>query len=743
MISKHIFTSDVVSGKAFWLNNLQSTGNLVTANGNFTITNDATILGDLTVKGSTTTIDTVTLTVDDNNIELGSIDNPTDSTANGGGITLKGSTDKTFNWSSDANAWESNVGLNVLGGNLGIGTDDPKVIHHISTANDSANYAVSRFTADIQQFDVGVGGSTAALTELRNKFYIFDSTDSIPRLVIDGGGKVGIGTTAPQALFNVPQGSSTIGGNDLTKASILIGNATEGIGIDDNEIIKKGGNIVIGAADANARIEFRTNQQERLVVSNTDTTVSHDLIVAGNLTVNGTTSTINSTTVTVDDKNIELGSVASPTNDTANGGGITLKGATDKTISWSKATTSWDVSENLGVADGKYVFTDRVRARDAAGLLLQDDSGNGITINDGGNTSVSHAFAVGGNTTIGGNTSIVGTTYLGGAATFNDNVTINAAKTLQAGNITVADNKYITTDKIVARDAGGLLLQDDGGNGITIANGGNVSTSNNLTVAGSSTFNDNVTIASNKTLNVGGDVNIGGATTFEGATVFQQNVVISGDFNVTSETPMSLEQGSMEIQTLTTAPTTTTNQIYNYNTNLYWDGKLVLNSNNVTVTEAGNLAVGQDLLTAGNATIVGTTEMNGVTYHNNTAYFYSDVYMDANDTLYAGTIRAKGDVIAFTTSDERLKNNISNISDPLNKIEQINGVNFEWSNEQSNYEGKDVGVIAQDIEKVIPEAVSEREDGYLAVKYEKIIPLLIEAIKEQQKEIEILKSKIK
>ena len=102
----------------------------------------------------------------------------------------------------------------------------------------------------------------------------------------------------------------------------------------------------------------------------------------------------------------------------------------------------------------------------------------------------------------------------------------------------------------------------------------------------------------------------------------------------------------------------------------------------------------------------------------------------------------QGDIVAYAASDKRLKNNISNISSPIEKIKQINGVNFEWSDKQSTYTGKDVGVIAQDVEKVLPEVVTEREDGYLAVKYEKIIPLLIEAIKDQQKEIEELKSKL-
>ena len=78
-----------------------------------------------------------------------------------------------------------------------------------------------------------------------------------------------------------------------------------------------------------------------------------NLTVSGNLTVNGTTTTINSTTITVDDINIELGSVATPTNATAEGGGITLKGATDKTFNWVGANTAWTSSENLNLLTGK------------------------------------------------------------------------------------------------------------------------------------------------------------------------------------------------------------------------------------------------------------------------------------------------------------------------------------------------------------------------------------------------------
>ena len=79
----------------------------------------------------------------------------------------------------------------------------------------------------------------------------------------------------------------------------------------------------------------------------TSAKLDDNITIAGNLTVNGATTTVNSTTLTVDDKNIELGSTASPTDVTADGGGITLKGATDKTILFENDTDSWNFNQNI------------------------------------------------------------------------------------------------------------------------------------------------------------------------------------------------------------------------------------------------------------------------------------------------------------------------------------------------------------------------------------------------------------
>jgi len=105
------------------------------------------------------------------------------------------------------------------------------------------------------------------------------------------------------------------------------------------------------------------------------------------------------------------------------------------------------------------------------------------------------------------------------------------------------------------------------------------------------------------------------------------------------------------------------------------------------------------------------------------------------------------DVIAYASSDKRLKENVKPLDNALDKINKINGIEFDWidgkdehGNSVHSNQGHDVGVIAQEIEEVLPEVVHTRDNGYKAVKYEKIVPLLIQAIKEQQQQIEELKN---
>ena len=91
-------------------------------------------------------------------------------------------------------------------------------------------------------------------------------------------------------------------------------------------------------------IRFDTGGSERMTIA-ADGTVT----ITGNLTVSGTTTEISSTTITVDDKNIELGSVASPDDTTADGGGLTLKGASDYTIAWTNSKDAWEYNQNINI----------------------------------------------------------------------------------------------------------------------------------------------------------------------------------------------------------------------------------------------------------------------------------------------------------------------------------------------------------------------------------------------------------
>jgi len=107
------------------------------------------------------------------------------------------------------------------------------------------------------------------------------------------------------------------------------------------------------------------------------------------------------------------------------------------------------------------------------------------------------------------------------------------------------------------------------------------------------------------------------------------------------------------------------------------------------------------------------------------------------------TLHVTGDVIAYYASDKRLKDNIKPIENAIDKIKMIGGYEFDWNSNSKNNNGHDVGVIAQEIEEVLPELVGTRSDGYKGVKYEKLTALLIQSNKELIARVEELESKLK
>jgi CII-binding regulator of phage lambda lysogenization HflD len=109
-----------------------------------------------------------------------------------------------------------------------------------------------------------------------------------------------------------------------------------------------------------------------------------------------------------------------------------------------------------------------------------------------------------------------------------------------------------------------------------------------------------------------------------------------------------------------------------------------------------------------------------------------------------GAIQATGDVTAYYSSDIRLKSKVENIENALDKLFAINGVTYNWNEIARDKDTtiREAGVIAQEVMSVLPEVVVVRENGYLAVRYDKLTALLIEGVKELATELRDLKKKL-
>jgi hypothetical protein len=288
--------------------------------------------------------------------------------------------------------------------------------------------AIGASTVD---YAIGIEGSTIwnSVPENTSGYFFkwYGGTTSVATLT--GAGAL---TLASTLAVNSPTISTTSTGT----AAVFNTNATT---------------LNIGGAATTVSIGAATGT---LTINNANT------VITGNLTVNGTTNTINSTTITVDDKNIELGSVASPTDTTADGGGITLKGATDKTFNWVDATDAWTSSEHMNLLTGKayYIAGTSVLNATTLGSGVTGSSLTSVgTIGTGvwqgtlvagqyGGTGVNNS---GKTITIGGNFTHTGAHTLGLTTSANTSVTLPTTGTLAtlAGTETLT-NKTLTSPVI-------------------------------------------------------------------------------------------------------------------------------------------------------------------------------------------------------------------------------------------------------------------------------------------------------
>ena len=196
------------------------------------------------------------------------------------------------------------------------------------------------------------GLSSTSVSEGTNLYY----TDARARGAISVDTATGLtynSTTGVVALASIP--NSALANNSITINGVATPLGGSAITTAVNTSI--GGTLTLSGTAGEVEVgtsgsTFTFGLPDNVQIT-TDLNVGGDAVITGNLTVNGTTTTINSTTISVDDKNLELGGTGSPTDAGADGGGITLIGTTNKTFNWIDATDAWTSSEHLDLAAGK------------------------------------------------------------------------------------------------------------------------------------------------------------------------------------------------------------------------------------------------------------------------------------------------------------------------------------------------------------------------------------------------------
>lgn len=454
--------------------------------------------------------------------------------------------------------------------------------------------------------------------------------------------------------------------------------------------------------------------------------------IKGDLIVDGTQTIVNSTQVDVADKVIGIGSTSSPTDITADGGGLLLYGTTDKTFTWSDTTDAWTSSENLSLATGKDYEIDGTSVLSATTLgsgvvnssLTSVGTLDKLDVGNVNSTGIVTALTIDAtNINVTGVTTLAvvnsGNIYSTGiitATTFSGNFSGTVT-----GTASTATRATLIDTTATATDASYYL---------SFVENSSSTESETLRVDEGIRFNPSTnrlginTTSLTETLNVEGNARITGSVSANSLSIAGSQIVsstkelqniatIDATTKATLEAALQISPNNFDDITVSGISTfvkevgiSTTTQSTDKDT-----GALVVEGG---VGIEKNLNVGGWLSVAGIATFSQQVTVN-------------------SDVSVTGIVTA-GDF--NSTSDRRLKDNITVIAEPLAKVAQINGVTFTWK-ENGESSG---GVIAQDVEVVLPELVSDGETK--TVNYNGLIGLLIESVKELSAEVAELKVKL-
>jgi hypothetical protein len=472
-------------------------------------------------------------------------------------------------------------------------------------------------------------------------------------------------------------------------------------------------------------------------VSTSSNVTFNDLTVSGNLTVSGTTTSIQTATLDVTDKNITVAKGAS-TASAANGAGLTVEGpVTQPTFTYTSADDRWNMNKNLNV---NTVYGALSGNATTATTLATPRNINGVSF-DG-----SAAITVTANTT---NALTIGTGLSGSSFNGSGAVTVAIDSTVATltGTQTLT-NKTLTSPTMTAPALG------------TPASG-------NFTTGSFSwpTFNQNTTgsAATLTTARAINGVNFDGSaaitvhTAGTGISISGATVTNTGILSITGTAPVSASTTSGATTISMAAATASAN---GYMTSTYASKLDGIATGATNVTNTNQLTNGAGYITgitSGNVTTaLGFTPYNStnpsgyITSSSNTSGTHTGAVSTSSSCstgalTVSGAITATGEITAYY-SDANLKTDVVEIEDPIAKVMSLRGVTFR-PNETALALGitdkEEVGVIAQEVEAVLPQLVCPSAfAGYKTVKYEKLTALLIEAVKAQQLQIDALTAQI-
>jgi len=436
-----------------------------------------------------------------------------------------------------------------------------------------------------------------------------------------------------------------------------------------------------------------------------NTDVAGNVTITGNLTVNGTTTTIDTATLQVEDKNIEIGTVTTPTDTTADGGGITLKGATDKTLNWVNATDSWTSSENFELASGKAY---RING---ASVLNSTTLGSGVV-----NSSLQQVGTIGTGTWQG---TVISPTYggtgvnngtktitLGGNLTtsgaFASTFTMTGATSVTfptSGTLAITGNGLNQFASTTSAQLAGVISDETGSGALVFGTSPSFTTGINASSATMALFNTTAT-----TINFGGaatNIQIGAAS---GTTNINNNLDVDGDINIdggdltfsdaainiANTTPTTITMGNAATA-FTVGATTGTFTIRNATTTL--NGNLNVNGTTIDTDETGtfnllkdnvktlafaqaatNITVGETKAAADLAGELGEMVVRMDIRTNNDMYIDGDLFVSQiNNTPIGNVTPASG---AFTTL---AANNLVTFTDATNATSTTSSASLKVS----------------------------------------------------------------